>query len=230
MSSAAEQNDTGKRGAGAITVVLVLGLIGYDAATHLVLLSGHAAVLAPALALAPLLAGLLWLAVRTNRAGWAKLAAVSAVLALAVLASRRAAASLSFLYPLPSVLVYGALLWIFGRSLVPGREALVTRLARHVHGALPDEITAYTRQVTWAWCAFFAAMGLGSLLLFAFAPLPAWSLFVNVLSLPLIVAMFVAEYIYRVLRYRQFSHVSLLTAVRAFHEFGRDAAPPGRRS
>jgi uncharacterized membrane protein len=73
-------------------------------------------------------------------------------------------------------------------------------------------------------------MGLGSLLLFAFAPLPAWSLFVNVLSLPLIVAMFVAEYIYRVLRYRQFSHVSLLTAVRAFHEFGRDAAPPGRRS
>jgi uncharacterized membrane protein len=230
MSSAAGRSDAGTRRTGAIALALVAGLIGYAAATHWAVVSGRAAALGPALALTPVLAGLLWFAVRTRRSGWAKLAAVVAGLLLAALAARRAAPSLSFLYPVPSVVVYGGLLLVFGRTLAPGREAFVTRLARRVHGTLPDEITAYTRQVTWAWCLFFATMGLASLLLFAFAPLEAWSLFVNVLALPLIASMFIFEYVYRVLRYRRFSHVSLLTAVRAFHEFGRGAASPGRGS
>jgi uncharacterized membrane protein len=73
-------------------------------------------------------------------------------------------------------------------------------------------------------------MALTSLLLFAFASLPAWSLFVNVLSLPLIAAMFIAEYVYRVLRYRRFSHASLFAGVRAFRELGHSSASPGRGS
>jgi uncharacterized membrane protein len=104
---------------------------------------------------------------------------------------------------------------------------LVTHLARRVHGTLPDDITSYTRHVTWAWCLLFGAMALASLLLFAFAPLETWSLFVNVLTFPLVAGMFVVEYTYRLLRYRTFSHVSLFAAVRAFQELGR-AASSGR--
>jgi uncharacterized membrane protein len=209
---------------------LAAAVIAYAAATHWAVASGHADTLGRALALAPVLAGLVWLAVRPRRPPWVRLAAAATGLALAGLALRRSTSALGLLYPLPSVLVYGTLLWMFARTLAPGREALVTSLARHVHGTLPDEITAYTRQVNWAWCVFFAAMVLTSLLLFAFASLPAWSLFVNVLSLPLIAAMFVAEYVYRVLRYRRFSHASLITSVRAFQELGRGAASPGRGS
>jgi uncharacterized membrane protein len=230
MSSAAGRNRLATRYTRLLLAGVAAAVIGYAAATHWAVASGHAGALGLALALAPVLVGLLWLAAATRRSPWVKLAAAGTALGLALLAASHATAALGWLYPLPSILVYGALLWMFGRTLMPGREALVTHLARHVHGALPDEITAYTRQVTWVWCVFFGAMALTSLLLFAFAPLSAWSLFVNVLSLPLIAVMFVAEYVYRVLRHPRFPHASLLTAVRVFHELGRGGVSPGRGS
>jgi uncharacterized membrane protein len=228
MSSAAGRNKATARRVRLMTLGVAAMVIGYAAATHWAVASGHADTLGITLALAPLVLGLVWLCARTQQPLWVKLSAVAAALGLAALAARRATLAVSLLYPLPSILVYGGLLWIFARSLAPGREALVTRLARQVHGTLPDDITAYTRQVTWAWCVFFTAMGLTSVLLFVFASLPAWSRFVNVLSLPLLCAMFVGEYIYRVLRYRHFSHAPLSASVRAFHEFGRGAVTPGR--
>lgn len=230
MSSAAGRNKAATRRARVMTLGVAAVVIGYAAATHWAVTFGHADTLGIALALVPVLVGLVWLAARTPNSPWAKLLAVATALGLAVLATRHATPVVSFLYPLPSVCIYSGLLWIFARTLGAGREALVTRLARQVHGTLPDDITAYTRQVTWAWCVFFAAMGLTSVLLFAFASLATWSLFVNVLGLPLISAMFLAEYIYRVLRYRHFSHAPLFASVRAFHEFGRGAASPGRGS
>src|SRR6185436_6251882 len=46
------------------------------------------------------------------------------------------------------------LMWLFGRTLLPGREPLVTFIARLVHGPLPAPIMRYTRNVTRAWTAF----------------------------------------------------------------------------
>ena len=97
----------------------------------------------------------------------------------------------------PHALIYLALLGVFVASLMPGREAIITILARNVRGVLPPPVVLYTRRVTLAWCCFFTAQLLGSALLFLFAPLAAWSLFVNILNLPLVIAMFTAEYIYR---------------------------------
>jgi hypothetical protein len=98
--------------------------------------------------------------------------------------------------------VYTALLVTFGLSLRPGRVALVTELARRMHGSIPDDMAAYTRGVTWAWCGFFGAQLATSLALFLWAPIAAWSLFVNVLDLPLIVLMFMAEHAYRMVHLR----------------------------
>src|SRR5690348_14537729 len=92
------------------------------------------------------------------------------------------------------------LLWVFGRTLLRGREPLVTQFARRVHGTIPADIEAYTRRVTAAWCMFFAAQVLLSALLLATASLDAWSLFINVLSFPLVALMFVGEYLYRTVR------------------------------
>jgi uncharacterized membrane protein len=97
----------------------------------------------------------------------------------------------------PHALVYLALLGVFTASLAPGRTAVITNLAQRVRGDLPESVILYTRRVTVAWCCFFAAQLLGSALLFLYAPLVAWSLFVNVLNLPLIGAMFTAEFFYR---------------------------------
>lgn len=87
---------------------------------------------------------------------------------------------------------------LFGRSLFGPREALVTQFARTVHlGVISVAKERYTRQVTIAWTVFFLAMALVSTALFWLAPLAAWSVFANLLALPLIVLMFVAEHGFR---------------------------------
>lgn len=93
--------------------------------------------------------------------------------------------------------IYGGLLVTFGSTLRPGRDALITAMARRLHGPISDELALYTRRVTWAWCGFFAVQLTTSVSLFAFAPLVVWSFFVNVLDIPLVAAMFGAEYLCR---------------------------------
>jgi uncharacterized membrane protein len=107
-------------------------------------------------------------------------------------------------------------LWLFGHTLRDGHEPLVSRLARRVHGALPSELAAYTRRVTYAWCVFFSAQIVVSALLFKFAPLGVWSLFVNILNFPLLALMFMGEYAYRIRRHREFPHAAFLDGIRAF--------------
>lgn len=113
------------------------------------------------------------------------------------------------------VALYGTLLAIFACSLRGGREAVVTRLARQVRGSLPPEIVTYTRRVTLAWCLFFAALIVASTTLLAFAPRTVWSLFVNVLDLPLVVVMFLAEYACRRILFRHLPHRSVFASARS---------------
>ena len=113
---------------------------------------------------------------------------------------------------------YLVLLWYFGRTLRRGREPLITRLARHVHGGLPPGVAQFTRRVTLAWCGFFAGQVAVSALLFAFAPFEAWSLFINVLNLPLVGLMFAADWVARAIRFRGQPRVPLARILHAFVE------------
>jgi uncharacterized membrane protein len=91
--------------------------------------------------------------------------------------------------------IYVSLLTTFALTLRRGHTPLVTAMAGRFHGAvLSDEIIRYTRKVTIAWCLFFAAQLLTSVSLFLLAPLTVWSFFVNVMDIPLLVAMFAGEY------------------------------------
>lgn len=97
----------------------------------------------------------------------------------------------------PHAMAYIALLAVFAASLRPGREPVITILARRSRGHLPPEIVRYTRRVTWAWCWFCLAQLGGSLALLLLAPLAVWSLFINLCNLPLVGVMLGAEYVYR---------------------------------
>jgi uncharacterized membrane protein len=90
--------------------------------------------------------------------------------------------------------LYGGLTVLFGRSLLPGHEPLVTAMARKTEPVLTAEMRSYTRRVTWAWTLYGPAQIGTSLILLAFAPLHAWSVFVNLLDPPLLVAMFLGEF------------------------------------
>lgn len=112
----------------------------------------------------------------------------------------------------------------FGRTLLAGRQALCTRFASMMHGALTPRHETYTRQVTLAWTLFFAVMALVSTLLFFLAPLTVWSVFSNFLTLPLVALMFIAEYAVRWYVLPETRHARILDAVRAY----RDAPAPPR--
>ena len=85
---------------------------------------------------------------------------------------------------------------------------------------LPRGVAVYTRRVTQAWSLFFAGQLVTSAALLAFAPRPVWSLFVNVLDLPLVALMFVAEYACRLRLVSREHRVGPLAALRAFGRRG----------
>jgi uncharacterized membrane protein len=197
--------------------VAALQLIAHRAALASSL--GGAAVLAPLLVPGALV---IWLGfLRSAAFGVAACAAVAAAASLAL--EYDAAAQL---LPLVCQLaVCLAIAWLFGRTLLPGAVPLVTQMARAVHGTLPARIEAYTRHVTLAWTAFMALLATLSVLLFALAPLRAWSLFANLLLLPLVAFMFLAEYAYRSVRHAWFPHATLLQSVTAFQRLRNGTAP-----
>jgi uncharacterized membrane protein len=138
---------------------------------------------------------------------------------------------LPWLYFAQHVAMFTALGAWFGTSLRPGRDALVTRFARVSESSLSAEGIAYTRRVTLAWTLFFAAVAATSVALFFFAPLELWSAFANLLTLPLVGAMFVAEYAVRTRACPELARGglarSVLRSVRAYWELtARSAAGP----
>lgn len=127
---------------------------------------------------------------------------------------------------LPHTVAYVVLLSTFAISLLPPREPVVTWLARRVSDPLGEAMTTYTRGVTWAWCLFFAAQLLTSLLLLLLAPLAVWSFFVNVLNLPLVALMFAAEYGFRSIHIRDTQGHTIADMIRAVRYLKENLSKP----
>ncbi|HWU67827.1 MAG TPA: hypothetical protein VN046_03045 [Stenotrophobium sp.] len=116
---------------------------------------------------------------------------------------------------LPPVLLPAVAAWFFGRSLRSGQVPLITRIARATRdGALPPELADYTRRVTLLWALALGGIGLLSLLLAVFAPMPLWSLFTNFINYLLLAALFPLEYLYRRIRYRHLQHTGFIGYLR----------------
>ena len=158
----------------------------------------------------------------TGLTGWTRrLLAGMAMAAFLAAADVALKTSLVAVAALSHGVIYLGVGLLFGLSLRPGREALVSRLARRVEPDLTPALMAYTRGVTWLWAGFCGAQIAVSALLLAAAPLPVWSIFVNVLGGPLIGLTFAAEYAVRRWRFRHVRMASLAETVRAFRH--RDA-------
>ncbi|HEX3914476.1 MAG TPA: hypothetical protein VHW71_13275 [Steroidobacteraceae bacterium] len=184
-------------GRGSLQIAAVLAfLVGYSVLSHYSNVHPRAHDLGAALALAPMLAVgcvLLW---RWSGTLIALLAAVAAALLMyefwALLTQ-----NFPIVYLIQQCGFYSIMAFGFGRSLLEGRIPLCTQLADKVHGPLSALELRYTRNVTVAWVLFFLANVAASFLLFEFTSLRIWSLYVNFFSLPLILLMFVAEYLVR---------------------------------
>ena len=211
----------------------ILGWLAAAAACAGYALLAHRAASAPApggfeaaVILAPLMALGLALAWRSaHRVAW--LAAWLALAAALVLARGPLAAGTAWMLLLQHVGYNLALGLGFGRTLVRGSKPLVSRFAEIVHGPLSPVLARYTRGVTWAWTLYFGLTALASVLLFLLAPPAVWSGYVNLLSLPMLTAMFVAEYLVRLRAIPASERSGFFQAVGAYRQFiRRKAAGP----
>jgi uncharacterized membrane protein len=187
---------TGRRSPRLQLATVLLFFIAYSVLSHYSNLNPQAHDLRTLLALAPMWGlGLVLL--------WRWHGALIALLAAAATAYlMRAfwplfAQNFSIVYLVQQVGFYSIMAFTFGRSLRKGRVPLCTHIADTVHGPLSAAELRYTRKVTLAWVMFFLLNVAATFLLFEFAPLRVWSLFVNFCSLPLILLMFAAEYAVR---------------------------------
>ncbi len=118
---------------------------------------------------------------------------------------------MSSLLLLPPLLLDCLLCLLFGRSLRPGRTALLTKLAQQARGhELDAKARRYTRVVTWVWAS---AAGLLASLLLAGLASPALRPLANVAAMgqgPFYLTLLVGEYLVRRRYLAHLPHMSLV--------------------
>lgn len=116
---------------------------------------------------------------------------------------------------LPPVVLNGFFLYIFGRTLLPRREPLITRIRRLEVGEVTPELAIYTRRLSIYWVVYFAVSLLASVLLAIYADLATWSWVANMAGPAIGIAYFLLEHLYRVHRFGHIPPVSIAGTLRA---------------
>ncbi len=205
-------------------VLLLVSFIAYPILLHTFILKAEVEMWQLLFVFAPLLAVAGWVVFRlVAKAWWPLLALLIAAGGYYLVAGDHGRIGLLAVNGLSHGTLNLFLLWVFGRTLLAGREPLISQISRRVVGYLNPEVVAYTRHVTIAWCVFFILQVMSSLLLYVFAPLAAWSFFINVLNLPLLAGMFVLEKAYRTWRFPDHPKTSILKAIEVY---SKDFAAP----
>lgn len=128
---------------------------------------------------------------------------------------------LDLLSRMPPMVIALSLAWVFGRTLLSGRIALITQIGIRMHGELPETVARYCYWLTWVWTIILTLMGEECALLGFFASPYWWSLFTNFINYGLIALLFLIEYpIRRLILINQFPLpfiVSLRDSLRLDH-------------
>jgi len=205
-------------------ILLVAAFLAYPVLLHIYVLKEQVEMWQLVFVFAPMLiigGWMLFSAVR--RAWWPLLALVLAALIYFVISGDHGRIGLLAVNGFSHATINLFLIWLFGRTLLHGREPLITQISRKLNGQLHPEVVVYTRHVTIAWVIFPVSQIILSLALYIFAPLAAWSFFINVLNAPLLVLMFVVEKIYRTQRYPYHPRTTIMQAIEVYT---RDFATP----
>ena len=132
--------------------------------------------------------------------------------------------SIGFIAYAPPLAAFAFMALFFYRTLRPGSEPLITRVARMEHPDLPADMARHARMLTWAWSLCFVLLFVVALVLAPLLQLEVWSRWVHGLGYVIPGALFLGEYAYRHYRFREQHHGSLLVLIPNIVAASRDAA------
>lgn len=121
---------------------------------------------------------------------------------------------LALLSRMPPMVIALSLAWVFGRTLLHGRVALITQIAIRMHSSLPAATTRYCYWLTWVWTIFLTLLGVECALLAIFASPYWWSLITNFINYALIALLFIIEIPIRRLILVDQDHLPFITSLR----------------
>lgn len=196
---------------------------GFAMLAHASIIKGVPPAIGALLSLVPIAILALW-ALRRSRHRVLVLGAIAAVAAAIVMGWETLERHFPDIFFVEHAGANLVLAMVFGRTLVAGKEPLVAKFARMVHGELPPEVVRYARQVTVAWTLFFIVLFAASCVLYFGRFLPAWSLLANILSPLLVATMFVVEYIVRHRVLPNWERVGIMGGIRAFSRHFNNAS------
>jgi uncharacterized membrane protein len=101
----------------------------------------------------------------------------------------------------PAVASNVMLLVLFGHTLLPGREPLITRFRRYEQGYVSPKFASYTRSLTMLWVIHFGIATVVSVAAALRGDTALWS-WVSLIAIPLVsLSLFLGEHIYRAMRF-----------------------------
>ncbi|BCK86508.1 hypothetical protein MIZ01_0270 [Sideroxyarcus emersonii] len=209
-------------------ILLLAAFIAYPFWLHNTIATSESGGMQLLLVLLPLLAGIGWWAFRSvNIVWWPLLGLAIGALPVYLVLGEHERIGLIAVTGISHASFNLFMMWFFGHTLFGGREPLITRIARLMHGELCPEIASYTRSVTAAWSAYFALQVIVSAALYSLASITAWSFFINVLNLPLLALMFIGEYLYRIVVHPAHPRASIW---RTIEVYAKDLAAPRKQN
>ena len=137
--------------------------------------------------------------------------------------------SIQFIVYAPPLAAFAFMAYFFHRTLRPGSEPLITRVARMEHPDLPPDMARHARMLTWIWSLCFVLLFLVALVLAPLLELDVWSRWVHALGYIVPATLFLGEHVYRHARFRERQHGSLRVLIPNIVKVSRDAAvSPGQ--
>jgi uncharacterized membrane protein len=99
---------------------------------------------------------------------------------------------------------------VFARTLMPGKEPLITMYCRLAFGYMPDECVAYTRRLTVLWTFLLGGFALANIAMVLLAQVNTWLVAWSAVSIATMAAVFVGEHVLRRILYPHLPPSSLL--------------------
>ena len=199
-------------------VAVALALVAaYAVASHLLMTHAGNHPWTVAALFGPLLAAAAWSGWHTRQPRLLLGCAVALVVLVGVVA-RGGVDDVNRLYVLQHAGIHLALAFTFGVTLRAGATPLIVAMGEKVHRVFTAEMRAYARRLTLAWVIYFVGMVVVSLIVYALAPWPWWSLFCNLITPAAAVGFFVGEPVWRHWRHPHFEPVSLRAAWDAYQK------------